>query len=1412
MEATPNPFPGWLKAGLLLGILGILAGGLWLYHTQEQHMRESAEKELLSVARLKVKQIADWRADQLGEGDELTAGGFFGAGVTRWLDDHSAEGAEQIRNRFRALQLHYEYRDVTLVDPQGTPRLSLSGQLKPLPPEAASALAEALHLRRSVLTDLHTDGYALPHIGIVAPLFARNGQGAAPIGAVLCISEARHFLYPLIQSWPTPSETAETLLVRREGDSVLFLNDLRHQPTTALGLRIPLTQTDLPAVMAVLGQEGIVHGRDYRGVDVVSALKAIPDSRWFMVAKMDTAETFAAWRTRSLLILLLLAALVALSGGLVFIVWQRNQKAHYRALYESEAARRTSEARHGITLKSIGDAVIATDEKGRVELLNPAAEHLTGWRHAEACGRPVGEVFRIINEATRQPVESPVTQVLREGTVVGLANHTLLLAKDGSERPIADSGAPLRDEQNRIIGVVLVFRDQSAERASQEALRQSEEHFRLLYEQSPVGYQSLDADGRLLEVNAAWLKLLGYQREEVLGRWFGDFLAPGGAALFRERFPLFKAQGEVREAEFTFARKDGTLVTTSIDGLIAHDSGGSFKQTHCVLHDVTARKRTENELHRLNRALRLLSRFNEELVRVTDESVLRQAACRLAVEAGGYRMAWVGFAEDNEGKSVRPVAQDGFDEGYLASAQITWADTERGQGPVGTAIRTGQPVVLHDIPAAPTFAPWREAAMRQGYACAIAIPLRENDHCFGSLNFYSAEQDSFDPQEVKLLSELANDLAYGIIALRHRAERTRAEQEVRESETRFRRAVLDAPIPILLHAEDGQILQASQSWYETTGYAPEELRTIADWTERAYGERKETVQADIDALYKLDQRKHEGDYTIRTKTGATRIWEFSSAPLGRLPDGRRLVISMALDVTARRAAEHQLRQQAALLDAANDAIYVRGLDHTLTYWNNGAVRLYGCPRSAALGRKITEIAAVDAKALAAAHAAVLDQGNWVGELRKTSQAGKEFIVFCRWTLLRDDEGQPKEILAINTDVTEQRQLESNFLRAQRMEALGTLVGGIAHDLNNILTPILMAAPLLRETVDNPECSELLDTVQSCAQRGANIIGQLLTFARGKPGARVPQPVRHLLREIGKIIEETFPKNIHLVVDVPADLRPVLGDATQIHQALLNLCVNARDAMPAGGTLTLKAQNMILTAAEAAQLSGGRPGSFVCLTVSDTGMGIAADHLDRIFDPFFTTKEVGQGTGLGLATVLGIVRGHDGFIRVESRLGQGTTFALHIPSASDSAPAGAPPRPSLPPRAEGELILIVDDEADVCTVVQRTLERHGYRVIATDEGNAALELFVRHQDEIRAVVTDMMMPGMDGPALVRALRQLNLRCPILGMTGLSERPATKEVEALAPSVLLSKPLAGPELLAALHRALAAGPQNTVPPAS
>lgn len=402
--------------------------------------------------------------------------------------------------------------------------------------------------------------------------------------------------------------------------------------------------------------------------------------------------------------------------------------------------------------------------------------------------------------------------------------------------------------------------------------------------------------------------------------------------------------------------------------------------------------------------------------------------------------------------------------------------------------------------------------------------------------------------------------------------------------------------------------------------------------------------------------------------------------------------------------------------------------------------------------------------------------------------------------VRDSQGRVVRIVGLAEDVTKVRDLESQFLRSQRMEAVGALAGGIAHDLNNILAPVLLTTGFLKESVQSDRDQDLLNMMEQAARRGADIVRQLLTFSRGVDGEHVQLQPRHLLREMISIMRETFPREIEISEVVRPGLRPILADATQIHQVLMNLCVNARDAMPRGGRLTLTAQNVTLDESETRAYREARPGHYVVLSVTDTGCGIAPDVLPKIFEPFFTTKELGKGTGLGLSTVVGIVRSHQGFVTVESDVGRGTTIHVHLPAAVGVAVAPGPSPAVQRNLGQGELILAVDDEVAIAEATRDVLAAFGFQSLIATSPERALEVFRANSERIRLVITDLMMPGMNGITLANIMRETRPDLRFVITTGLSPDDKREEIEALGVTEILRKPSGPAELVQAVRRAL------------
>lgn len=508
-------------------------------------------------------------------------------------------------------------------------------------------------------------------------------------------------------------------------------------------------------------------------------------------------------------------------------------------------------------------------------------------------------------------------------------------------------------------------------------------------------------------------------------------------------------------------------------------------------------------------------------------------------------------------------------------------------------------------------------------------------------------------------------------------------------------------------------------------------------------------------------------------------------------------VAIRSDITERKRAEEQIKEQAALLDQAQDAILVRDLDQNILFWNKGAEKIYGWSSEEVLGKNAGELLFKDRSGLFdAARLAIIQDGEWKGEMRQVRRDGREIVIESRWTLVRDENGHPKSILIINTDVTEKKRMESQFLRAQRMESIGTLAGGIAHDLNNVLSPILMAIDMLQLRVTDENSKKWFEVMRSNAERGGSMVRQVLSFARGVEGERVALQPKHLIKEIVKILRETLPKSIEINFQIPTDLWIISADATQMHQVLMNLCVNARDAMPEGGSIAIKAENVFVDENYARMHIEAKPGRFVVITVSDTGPGMTVEVQSRIFEPFFTTKEMTKGTGLGLSTALTIVKSHGGFINVYSELHKGSQFSVYLPALDMPGTIDSAAAQTDLPLGNGELILVVDDEESIREITRGTLETFGYTVVTASDGTEALALYADKKNEIAVVLTDMVMPFMDGPATIRALQRMNPKVRIIAASGLGTGHRAGEGTLEGVSVFLNKPYTAEKLLKTL----------------
>ena len=1233
---------------------------------------------------------------------------------------------------------------------------------------------------------------------------------------------------------------------------------------------------------------------------------------------------------------------------------------------------------------------------------------------------------------------------------------------------------------------------------------------------------------------------------------------------------------------------------------------------HGFAYDITDRVNTEAKLKKTNAVLQIRTACDKALVRADDEQTLLHSVCTTAVEAGGYRMAWIGMVENHGSGSLRPVAVAGIEDGYLNAVRSTWSAIERGQGPSGVAVRTGKPVVAQNIATNPIVGLWIGEALRRGYAAMLAIPISCDGKVIGALMINSSRPEDFAPDEVSVFAELAANLGVRLDAIRAKELRLHAETELRAREQELRKsqgqltATLDAlpdslfevdragricdfrapnaralfvhpesfpgrtfaevlpadvaaiieiglaeaaekgrhfggtyslpmpdglrwhelsiaqktktgaeeqrfvmlvrdvtkrtlaeealreserynrtlfdqtPIGLLLCRMDGgfvdvnpacariigrtveealqltywdltplryaeQEKQQLESLHTTGRYGPYEKHyfhkdghlvpvrlngliirqqgedfiwsSVEDITERIQAETALRLSADRlaqavlvsqigvfdhdhvansmycspilrsiyglgsgdavslddfldhvhpddrgqieqavrrslspeeDGLLDVELRIVRTDGSVRRVTtraqtefagtgndrhpvrtvgavvditdrklaeealaastsqvqhvlGAancllwqsrltrTEVGEFdwqiyiprsslyrrlfgqdpgtpsllpwkelgvpelhamhqnchealvSGAPgyeqeFHAVVDGQTIwlreqvsiehegemvwmLVGVITDITERKAAEATLRESearlAGIIDSAMDAIITADEEGKIVVFNHAAESVFRCPANAAIGRPVEQFIPKSTQAIHAKHLRhELEKQDPDKTIRSVSGFGLRFdgAEFpCEASVSHIEVKNRRLFTVILRDVTdrvraeaERKALQDQVLRSQRLESVGRLAGGIAHDLNNILAPIVLGAPMLRESLHDADAREMLNAMEISANRGAKIIAQLLTFSRGGVGERMPVQLPLIVRDMETIIRETFPKKITVRTEIPHDVWMVRGDPTQLHQVLMNLCVNARDAMPAGGVLSLTLVNLALDQMTAGKIPGLQPGPHVRLSVADTGTGIRPEVIDKIYDPFFTTKEVGKGTGLGLSTVLGIVQAHGGAVQAGSIVGDGTRFDIYLPAELNASAATTKAGPVTHAAGDGELILFVDDEPAVRLIARRLLEQHGYRVVEAADGSEALLRYKQLRPAVALVVTDLIMPVLDGPSLIVELRKIDPALPVIAASGHAAGVDLAVLQETKCQALLQKPFEITELLREINRVLHSRP--------
>ena len=1201
---------------------------------------------------------------------------------------------------------------------------------------------------------------------------ARASGRPATLGVVVVASDPAAWLYPLLAREPVPTASQEVLLARKDGDNIVFVSPLRHRDVRPLTYSVRPGISPLAARAALEGWERFGTYLDYRGVPVFAAARRVEGAPWGLVAKVDREEALAAYRekVRSSALTVIGFALALVATGFGF--WRAR-----RARYEAALAR--NRARLMLLVDHANDAMLFVGTDGRILDANRKAETLYGYSREELLQLTIHDLRA---EETRRAIPD---QVARASSPGGHIFQTIHLRKDGSTFPV--------------------------------------------------------------------------------------------------------------EVSSTLAELDERRAVLSI------------------VRDLSEREAAEERIQFLNRLLRAITEINELMVRERDTDRMLTQACRIAVEHGQFRMAWVGLADFETGE-VRPVASAGFEEGYLEEVRIRCDESPEGRGPIGNAIREGRAVVVNDWDTAESPDPWRAARRKRFFRSSAAFPIAVDGNVRGAFSVYSENRNVFTPEIVGLLDELAQDLGFALQVAEGEQRRATAESALRGSEARFRTLIEKSADLLVVLDSQGMITSAGPSSIEVLGFPPEEMvgvgafafihpddvervkqafrelrghpgatgrvelrarhrngswrvfdavmrslfdapavcgmvvnarditerkrveaavreseeryRRLVDsmqdvvitlsvtgtvtslnaaferitgwscneWVGKPFAElvHPEDLSLALDRFAKILDRQPQIPFVVRVKARDGSWLDAELTGVGQVEDGRVIgAIGTARDVTERRRETEERKRLAAAVEQAAEVIMVTDVAGVIEYVNPAFERITGYTADEVIGENPRILrSGRHNEAFYRQMWETLRRGEvWSGHFVNRRKDGSLVEENATISPVRDPSGKIAHFVAVKRDVTQEVVLEQQLRQMQRLEAIGRLAGGVAHDFNNLLQAMLSQTQVIQSSCDDPRrIGGIVDELEQQIRRGAALSRQLLLFSRRETAKPERLNINEVVSGATQLLRRLVREDIAFAVELADESLPVIADRGQLDQVLMNLVVNASDAMPEGGRLVIR--------------TGAGEGETVWLSVEDTGHGVPEEIRERIFEPFFTTKGAERGSGLGLAVVHGIVTHHGGTIQVSDREGGGSVFRIQLPRVGAGETGGQPsPRVDADglPHGNGERIVVVEDETGAREGLVDLLTMLGYEVAAMGSAEEARQLPLEPAFDV--LLSDLLLPDVSGAELARGFLERWPELKVILMSGYTEDEAVRRGVGAGTVRFLQKPFDMRTLAREIRTALA-----------